>query len=123
MEPHPTTQDTMTDQTPETPPEIPQTFIPTTSGSFEDFSRAVVARAFHHLADLDLDNDYLEKFALQFALRMDAILQKYRLGQLEHGGRLTDRDILHELCQEVDDILVYSLVLRSVQDRTIPVRI
>lgn len=111
-------------EAPESPPEPPPTtHISVTSGSFTDFARAVEARAFHLLGDLDLEPEYLSTFAEQFALRMDGILQKYRRGQIEHGGKLTDRDIAHERSQEIDDLLVYDLVDRTVMPKTIPVLI
>lgn len=111
-------------EAPESPPEPPPTtHIAVTSGSFTDFARAVEARAFHLLGDLDLEPEYLSKFAEQFAYRMDGILQKYRAGQLEHGGKLTDRDLAHERSQEIDDLMVYDLVDRSVVAKTISVTV
>lgn len=108
---------------PAEPQPSPSTHIPTTTGSFQDFSTAILARVFHHLGDLELEPEYLSKFAEQFAYRMDGILQKYRTGQLEHGGKLTDRDLAHERSQEIDDLMVYDLVDRSVVAKTISVTV
>lgn len=74
------------------------------------FLTAFQARGRYHLADLDLDEDYLQSFLTNFALRIDGVLQKYRAGQLEHGGDLRDRDLRRERSMEIDDLLVYDVV-------------
>ena len=74
------------------------------------FLSAFQARGRYHLADLNLDEDYLQSFLTNFALRVDGVLQKYRAGQIEHGGDLRDRDLRRERSQEIDDLLVYDVV-------------
>lgn len=74
------------------------------------FLSAFQARGRYHLADLQLDEDYLQSFLTNFALRVDGVLQKYRAGQIEHGGDLRDRDLRRERSQEIDDLLVYDVV-------------
>ena len=74
------------------------------------FLSAFQARGRYHLADLQLDESYLQELLTNLALRIDGILQKYREGQLSHGGDLRDRDLRRERSQEIDDLLVYDVV-------------
>ena len=74
------------------------------------FLAAFQARGRYHLADLQLDESYLQELLTNLALRIDSILQKYREGQLSHGGDLRDRDLRRERSQEIDDLLVYDVV-------------
>lgn len=83
---------------------------PSPEETLTTFLAAFQARGRYHLADLDLDEDYLQSFLTNFALRVDGVLQKYRAGQLEHGGDLRDRDLRRERSQEIDDLLVYDVV-------------
>lgn len=109
-----------------TPPEDitpPETYIPITTGSFDDFTRAVTARMLAHLSDLELEESYLNQLATQFAYRFDGIFQKYRAGQIEHGGDIRDRDLLREVNAEVDDLLVYTTILTTCLPPSVPVRI
>jgi len=99
------------------------THIPVTTGSFDDFTRAVKARCYTHLADLGLEEDYLENLATQFALRFDSIFQKYRQGQLEHGGDIRDRDLMREIRMEIDDLLVYSIIHSTLLPQSISIRV
>ena len=82
----------------------------TPESTLSTFLAAFQARGRYHLGDLNLDEEYLETFLSNFALRIDSILQKYRAGQLEHGGDLRDRDLRRERSQEIDDLLVYDVV-------------
>lgn len=83
---------------------------PSPEETLTSFLTAFQARGRYHLADLDLDEDYLQSFLTNFALRIDGVLQKYRAGQLEHGGDLRDRDLRRERSMEIDDLLVYDVV-------------
>jgi len=83
---------------------------PSPEETLTTFLSSFQARGRYHLADLDLDEDYLQSFLTNFALRVDGVLQKYRAGQLEHGGDLRDRDLRRERSQEIDDLLVYDVV-------------
>ena len=74
------------------------------------FLAAFQARGRYHLADLQLDESYLQELLTNLALRIDGILQKYREGQLSNGGDLRDRDLRRERSQEIDDLLVYDVV-------------
>ena len=82
----------------------------TPESTLSTFLAAFQARGRYHLGDLNLDEEYLETFLSNFALRVDGILQKYRAGQLEHGGDIRDRDLRRERSQEIDDLLVYDVV-------------
>ena len=83
---------------------------PSPEETLTSFLSAFQARGRYHLADLQLDEDYLQSFLTNFALRVDGVLQKYRAGQIEHGGDLRDRDLRRERSQEIDDLLVYDVV-------------
>lgn len=105
--------------------DIPEgtTYISISTGSFPNFAAAVKARCYNHLSDLGLDEDYLSTLADQFALRFDKIFQKYRAGQLEHGGDIRDRDLGRERSQEIDDLIVYDIIETTLRPPSIPVRI
>ena len=93
-------------------PESPLGDEPTASPeeTLTAFLSAFQARGRYHLADLQLDESYLQELLTNLALRIDGILQKYREGQLSHGGDLRDRDLRRERSQEIDDLLVYDVV-------------
>ena len=87
------------------------------------FLAAFQTRGRYHLGDLNLDEEYLETFLNNFALRIDGILQKYRAGQLEHGGDLRDRDLGRERSQEIDDLVVYDVVENTCKGLKVTVRV
>ena len=96
---------------------------PSPEETLTTFLAAFQARGRYHLADLDLDEDYLQSFLTNFALRVDGVLQKYRAGQLEHGGDLRDRDLRRERSMEIDDLLVYDVVDNTCCGSKVTVRI
>lgn len=95
----------------------------TPESSLTTFLAAFQTRGRYHLADLDLDEEYLSDFLTNFALRVDNIFQKYRAGQLEHGGDLRDRDLKRERSQEIDDLLVYDVVDNTCTGLKVTVRV
>ena len=94
-----------------------------TTSAYPEFESAVKTRVLFHLADLDLDEEYLTNFAIQLSLRIDALLQKYRKGQLEHGGDIRDRDLGRERSQEIDDLVVYDVVENTCKGLKVTVRV
>lgn len=108
----------MPDQ-PEDPPESSlgdeQEALTVTTSDYPHFEEAVKTRVLYHLADVVEDHDYLQAFASQFALRIDSMLQKYRQGQIEHGGDIRDRDLTHEETKEILDLFIYNLVRTTLQ--------
>ena len=86
-----------------------------TTSNYPEFESAVRARVLFHLADLGLDEEYLTNFSIQLSLRIDSLLQKYRAGQLEHGGDLRDRDLTREETNEISDLFIYNLVRTTLQ--------
>lgn len=95
----------------------------TPESSLTTFLAAFQTRGRYHLADLGLDEEYLSDFLTNFALRVDNIFQKYRAGQLEHGGDLRDRDLKRERSQEIDDLLVYDVVDNTCTGLKVTVRV
>lgn len=95
----------------------------TPESTLSTFLAAFQTRGRYHLGDLNLDEEYLETFLNNFALRIDGILQKYRAGQLEHGGDLRDRDLKRERSQEIDDLLVYDVVDNTCTGLKVTVRV
>ena len=94
-----------------------------TTSAYPEFESAVKTRVLFHLADLDLDEEYLTNFAIQLSLRIDALLQKYRKGQLEHGGDIRDRDLIREETNEILDLFVYNLVRTTLQGLNASIKI
>lgn len=95
----------------------------TPESTLSTFLAAFQTRGRYHLGDLNLDEEYLETFLDNFALRIDGILQKYRQGQLEHGGDIRDRDLGRERSQEMDDLLVYDVVENTCKGLKVTVRV
>lgn len=95
----------------------------TPESSLTTFLAAFQTRGRYHLGDLELDDEYLENFLTNFALRVDNIFQKYRQGQLEHGGDIRDRDLKRERSQEIDDLLVYDVVDNTCTGLKVTVRV
>lgn len=95
----------------------------TPESSLTTFLAAFQTRGRYHLGDLELDEEYLETFLNNFALRIDGILQKYRQGQLEHGGDIRDRDLGRERSQEIDDLVVYDVVENTCKGLKVTVRV
>lgn len=95
----------------------------TPESSLTTFLAAFQTRGRYHLGDLELDEEYLETFLNNFALRIDGILQKYRQGQLEHGGDIRDRDLSNDRSQEIDDLVVYDVVDRTCKGLKVTVRV
>lgn len=95
----------------------------TPESSLTTFLAAFQTRGRYHLGDLNLDEEYLETFLNNFALRIDGVLQKYRAGQLEHGGDIRDRDLKRERSQEIDDLLVYDVVDNTCTGLKVTVRV
>lgn len=91
--------------------------------SLTTFLAAFQTRGRYHLADLNLDEEYLETFLSNLALRIDGILQKYRAGQLEHGGDIRDRDLSRERSMEIDDLVVYDVVDNTCKGLKVTVRV
>lgn len=86
-----------------------------TTSNYPDFEQAVLSRVLYHLADVVEDQDYLQHFAKEFALRIDSMLIKYRAGQIEHGGDIRDRDLSVEETKEIQDLFIYNLVRTTLQ--------
>jgi len=95
----------------------------TPESTLSTFLAAFQTRGRYHLGDLNLDEEYLETFLNNFALRIDGILQKYRQGQLEHGGDIRDRDLGRERSQEIDDLVVYDVVENTCKGLKVTVRV
>lgn len=91
--------------------------------SLTTFLAAFQTRGRYHLGDLGLDEEYLDTFLNNFALRIDSILQKYRAGQLEHGGDIRDRDLGRERSMEMDDMIVYDVVENTCKGLKVTVRV
>lgn len=115
------------DDPPETylEPESPlgDSLEPTPESTLSTFLASFQTRGRYHLGDLNLDEEYLETFLNNFALRIDGILQKYRAGQLEHGGDIRDRDLGRERSQEIDDLVVYDVVENTCKGLKVTVRV
>jgi len=86
-----------------------------TTSDFPEFAGAIRNRVLYHLADVVEDQDYLNQFSEQFALRIDAMLQKYWAGQIEHGGDIRDRDITREETNAILDLFIYNLIRTTLQ--------
>lgn len=108
---------------PESPLGNELTCEPTPESTLSTFLAAFQTRGRYHLGDLNLEEEYLETFLSNFALRIDGILQKYRQGQLEHGGDIRDRDLGRERSQEIDDLVVYDVVENTCKGLKVTVRV
>lgn len=86
-----------------------------TTSAYPEFEAAVTARVLFHLADVVEDQEYLQEFSKSVSQRIDFMLQKYRDGQLEHGGDIRDRDIKRDRTQEILDLFIYDLVEQTLQ--------
>lgn len=103
--------------------DIPPELSITDESTLTTFLNAFQERGRYHLGDLDLDEEYLDTFLSNFALRIDGILQKYRAGQLEHGGDIRDRDLSRERSLEIDDLVVYDVVDNTCKGLKVTVRV
>ncbi len=78
----------------------------------ERFVSAIKIRTRDILEPAGVADDLIDLFGTALAEEVDAILHKFQVGQLKHGGDIRDRNMSFELTQEIRDALVYCIIDR-----------
>lgn len=97
-----------------TPPETTEDldYCEVSTDSVEALRKAVGVRVREKFVPAGVAPDLIEIYIDELTADIEADIEKFRLGQEEHGGDIRDRDVLADLAKELLDAPIYMRIHR-----------
>jgi hypothetical protein len=83
-----------------------------TTAAVEDLRLAIGRRVREKFVPAGVAPDLIEIYIDELTADVEADIDKFAAGQLEHGGDIRDRDVLLDLAKELLDAPIYLRILR-----------